>query len=905
MLEKLDLQRLLEKLGTPVKGQKLVLNARSQAPVRKVESRGGNVVTVFSSRKMGREIRTESRNFEFAAVVNFEFDDSVRAYYPQPCELRLELIDPATGEIHNVHHFPDLLRITDTGISLIECKSEAKLARLAAKYPWRYQRDSQGQFYAPLIEAKLSEWGIGYEILSEQSLPPLRVENLLHLSDYLLPAAEPCPQDVLDEVHGILREHGHVYIAELTSSGHGIAVDYINKAIADQLLVTNYDTERLTEPARSRIFRDAILMDFVLADEVAKRVHENFTVEIAPGAEFHFGSQVLKIQLVDDRNIVCTDDQGGTRTVEIQWLLRAIESKQVWMEPPKILPEWSRYSEKELRAANFRLQQMHSEKPQLSERTLSRYRSKCSLAEKNGGAAVLALVPQTAMRGNRTQRLEQAQLDVLRHVFEQSWSSHEARSYKACHNILRILCAVSGVKLVSQTTMIQYIDKWCTTHDERARNGKRLAYQKGQFVEVLSVDSPPHGSRWFQYVHIDHTKLDIELISGVTGKKLGRPWLTLAVDAFTRKIVAMYLTFDPPSYVSAMMVVRDMVRRHQRLPEFVVVDNGKDLISSAFAVFLESMGVHLRIRPAGQPRHGTVMERLFGSLTSGYIHNLAGNTKATKNVRMTTGKHLPKNFAEWTLEHMYAGLEYWAFVYYEEKDHPTIGMSPGDAVERSLKTSGSRPHKWVPFTQDFLIATCPPVSREGTRVVDGQRGVKVHDRYYWDPIFASPKFARKSLEVREDPWDSSSVYVRVGAQWVRARCKALLHMGQLTEFERKALSKEYAFSTNGKDISDASQQRLAEFLRTFTPQGALAVALECEQENKYLYGRIGIANVSPIEVSPKGRLSQILNGEVITNSKPHLDHQFPTGPGDSLPRESAKPMGTNSFDGELIDFDEF
>ena len=152
MLEKLDLQRLLEKLGTPVKGQKLVLNARSQAPVRKVESRGGNVVTVFSSRKMGREIRTESRNFEFAAVVNFEFDDSVRAYYPQPCELRLELIDPATGEIHNVHHFPDLLRVTDTGISLIECKSEAKLARLAAKYPWRYQRDSQGQFYVRAVD---------------------------------------------------------------------------------------------------------------------------------------------------------------------------------------------------------------------------------------------------------------------------------------------------------------------------------------------------------------------------------------------------------------------------------------------------------------------------------------------------------------------------------------------------------------------------------------------------------------------------------------------------------------------------------------------------------------------------------------------------------------------------------
>src|SRR5574343_1396397 len=180
-----------------------------------------------------------------------------------------------------------------------------------------------------------------------------------------------------------------------------------------------------------------------------------------------------------------------------------------------------------------------------------------------------------------------------------------------------------------------------------------------EFVDVLYVDTPIHGSRPFQYVHIDHTQLDIELISSRTGKPLGRPWLSLAVDAWSRRIVAMYLTFDPPSYHSVMMVIRDMVRRFERLPEFIVVDNGRDFMSSAFETLLQAMGVHLRFRPAGQPRHGAVLERMFGRAHSEYVHNLSGNTKATKNVRMVTGKHLPVNFAEWTLEATYFGIEFW------------------------------------------------------------------------------------------------------------------------------------------------------------------------------------------------------------------------------------------------------
>ncbi len=50
-----------------------------------------------------------------------------------------------------------------------------------------------------------------------------------------------------------------------------------------------------------------------------------------------------------------------------------------------------------------------------------------------------------------------------------------------------------------------------------------------------------------EIVHIDHTELDIELRSQATGRLLGRPWLTLLTDAYSRRILAVYLTFDAPS----------------------------------------------------------------------------------------------------------------------------------------------------------------------------------------------------------------------------------------------------------------------------------------------------------------------------------------------------------------------
>lgn len=872
MLSKQELHALFEMLGTPTAGRNLVQKARKEAPVRSVKSRGGNVITVMASRKMGREIRTESRHFEFASAVHLEFDDAVHEFYPQPCELHFDVVDPETGEIHVIHHTPDFLSIHHAGLELIECKSEAKLQRLATRYPWRYKQDRDGKWYAPLLEVYFAGFGITYRLWAESALSPLRTENLLHIADYLLPGTDECPQSSLDILECALQGHGHVYVSELLAPPYSLSADHVNKAIADKLVTTNLDTETLSKPSKCRLFRDATLMEFVLAD-VSRQLpaQERFDFHLQAGDVLVYEGQTLTISLVGDKELICTMSDGSTRPLGLAWVQDALESRQVELRSEKTTSThscFSQYTQAELQQALARQRQFLLNTPHVSPRTLRRWKKRQCEASTNGGNTALALIPKTQTRGNRTARMSEEQRDFLQNAIQQHWVTTEAKNSKTCYRFLLRTCQENGITAPSYPTVIAAIKARQTNRDVRVRHGKRMAYQQNTFVDVLHADTPQHGSRPFQYVHIDHTQLDLELLSSRTDRPLGRPWLTLAIDAFSRRILALYATYEPPSYTSVMMCMRSMVQRYKRLPEFVIVDNGKDLTSSAFSTFLNAMGVHLRLRPAGQPRHGAVLERLFGRMHSEYVHNLSGNTKATKNVRMTTGKHLPQNFAQWTLESIYYGLQYWAFEYYDQEAHRALDLSPRQAFERGLTQTGNRMQRMVLCNQDFMIATCPPVDRTGQRKVDGQRGVKVNDLQYWHSAFASPQVVGKSCPVRYDPWDASSVYVWVNNAWQRARCRSLLELGHLTDAERQALSEEYRHRS-GKKVDEAiSSQRLKEFIQTFKPEGAMALALERQDENKRLYSKLEFANVSPVELPRKPGLHTAIPEADLPSAEP-------------------------------------
>ncbi len=153
------------------------------------------------------------------------------------------------------------------------------------------------------------------------------------------------------------------------------------------------------------------------------------------------------------------------------------------------------------------------------------------------------------------------------------------------------------------------------------RKGAKAAYQESTWYWELEHTTPRHGDRPWEIAHIDHTQLDIELLSSL-GKPLGRPWATFLVDAYSRRLLAVYLTFDPPSYRSVMMVLRVCVRRLGRLPQMLVVDGGKEFRSRYFEALVSTYSCHKKYRPWAKPRYGAVIERLFGTTNTKFVFNL-------------------------------------------------------------------------------------------------------------------------------------------------------------------------------------------------------------------------------------------------------------------------------------------
>lgn len=851
-LSDVRLTDLFDRLDLPLEGRRLVRRAMLEAPVRDVTSSGRNVVTNYHSAKGGRWLATESLHVEFPAAVRFENDAKVIAYFAQPFTRTFEYVDPDTGEIHTRRYTPDFLVLAEDRIEVVECKPHATLLKQAERHPHLFRQGDDGNWYSPLCETELGKLGLSFRITTDQTFSRAWVANCEHLADYMGDVAEPCPDEVIEQVRSLLEAEGRMTIHELVSAPHSLSADHLLKAISDGALVANLDEEPLYEPRCAWLYRDSTFLEFIRAQRgVHKPGKPSFVIDIGPGARFHYGTETLTVELLSESKVVLSREAGPTMEVDRDWLMRGLENGQIESIAGSDggALRFQDYSERQLATALHRQRVLDGVVPgkMPSARTVSRFRAEQAAARASGGNEVLALVDKVHLRGNRTPRLDAGVLGIMQRVYEEKWSDSSAKNYKACYRELVAMCAAQDVKAPSYPTLIQFIKRSATDADVRTRQSARYEYQQREFVAHLDYEAPVHGSRRLQYVHIDHTQLDLECVSARNGRPLGRPWLTIAICATTRRVVGLYLTFLPPSYRSVMMVIRDLVRRQGRLPEFIIVDNGSDLKGTAFKGFLESMGCHLRLRPKGSPRHGAVMERIFGRANTEYIHNLAGNTKATKHVRMVTGKSLPSNNAEWTLEQVFHGLSYWAFHFYADNEHPALGETPNKADARLQRECGSRPQRRVLFNRDFLIATCPPVDRRGTRVVNRQTGVKVMDRHYWHASFRDVDVADTTVAVRHDPFDASSVYAWIKGQWVQARSRRLAHLPPMSVEAFEAVSAEY--QRKFKPVASEAQeiQRIAEFVRTFTPEGAVAVHLLRVAESDALVQQLGDGAITPHE----------------------------------------------------------
>lgn len=199
-------------------GRRLVETARRESPVREVQSRLGNVLTRFPSRKMQRVVTAESRTVEFPAVIQYEHDSSVLEYYAQPVMLDLRITASGATKPSRLQHTPDFLLLREDCVRIEEWREEARMEKLAIKYPGRFTKNG-GNWGYPEVEAYLHGLGIQYRLRTATEHPETLVQNLLFLADYFIPDVEPLSVDALTAINGCLREHRALTLAELITLG--------------------------------------------------------------------------------------------------------------------------------------------------------------------------------------------------------------------------------------------------------------------------------------------------------------------------------------------------------------------------------------------------------------------------------------------------------------------------------------------------------------------------------------------------------------------------------------------------------------------------------------------------------------------------------------------------------------
>ncbi|WP_192882618.1 Mu transposase C-terminal domain-containing protein [Neisseria lactamica] len=277
-------------------------------------------------------------------------------------------------------------------------------------------------------------------------------------------------------------------------------------------------------------------------------------------------------------------------------------------------------------------------------------------------------------------------------------------------------------------------------------------------------------------VQIDHTKLDIILVDDVYRKPIGRPWITLAIDVFSRMVTGFYVSFDPPSALSTGLCLAHSILSKESwlakhgvkgrwpvwgLPRKIHLDNAKEFRGKMLEKACKQYGIEIEWRPVARPHFGGHIERLLGTILD-EVHGLTGTTFANTQQRKD---YASESKSALTLTEFETWLTLFICDVYHQRTHSGLGISPlakwksgvlGDDV--SLGTG--LPDKVVDET--LLRLTFMPFEMRTVQ----QYGVVIHKITYWHDVLrpwiaatnpTNPRQARQFI-FRIDPRDLSVIW---------------------------------------------------------------------------------------------------------------------------------------------------
>lgn len=383
---------------------------------------------------------------------------------------------------------------------------------------------------------------------------------------------------------------------------------------------------------------------------------------------------------------------------------------------------------------------------------ISRYRQ--------GEGLVTDMLVKKSHGGKGKSRLPETTDQIIKEVLQSHYLNKQKYSETVVWNEIIQRCRKQNLSVPARNTVrlrIQRISLDLVIKKRKGNTAARTLQSAGGM--------PPDITMPLEQVQIDHTVIDLMIVDDISRKSIGRPYLTVAIDVFSRCLIGVLITLESPSATSVGLslahAVSDKRPWLERLgvdvnwpmtgkPLSLYLDNAAEFKSEALRRGCEQHAIALNYRPPGQPHYGGIVERVIGTLMQ-KVHALPGTTFSNS---VQKGEYNSEKKAALSLNE----LERWlvlAISHYHNTIHKGLNQTPTSRWFEGISKFGNPNIVQQPraFLIDFLPVLRRQINRDGF-VID-------HITYYSD-VLKSWITNREKLQkfvIRRNPLDLSRIWI--------------------------------------------------------------------------------------------------------------------------------------------------
>jgi len=352
---------------------------------------------------------------------------------------------------------------------------------------------------------------------------------------------------------------------------------------------------------------------------------------------------------------------------------------------------------------------------------------------------------------------------------------------------------------------------------DKARKGERFATEKHK-----TLQKGPEPTRPLERVECDDTKTDLLVIDPNTSLALGRPWIMVLIDVYTKMILGYYLSFYPPSHVTVMMAMKHAIRPKtyvkEKYPDIIntwdtyglievlVVDNAKHWYGKGLEDACYQMGTDMQYAPVRIPWYKGAIERVLKTIHDGLIHKMPGTTFS--NI-FDKGDYDPEKHAVIWLNLLDEILHKWIIDVNAQSIHNGIHDIPARRWENSIV-------KYPPALPPAHTNLDIILGKIAYRKISGTV-IHFQNLEYSDSILATIRTNQDKegrVKIKYDPTDLGMIYV-YDAFWCRFEPVPAVdqeYAKGLTEWQHEVISK-FVRRTNQAQINRKALVEAKEYIR--------------------------------------------------------------------------------------------